>query len=97
MIIFMSGDLTVDEGSDVHLNCSATGSPLPTYQWVRFDTETPTAVSGGNTSLLVLPNVTTEDGGRYACVASNYGGSAQSEPILLVVLPIYGKALSGHR
>ncbi len=86
--------MTIYEGNDIYLNCSATASPVPTYEWIRYDGEMPTAISGGNTSLLLISNATIEVSGAYACVASNYGGSSQSHAVLVLVLPIYGKVVA---
>ena len=33
-------DLTLIEGTDVLLNCTATGDPIPTVHWLRLDTNT---------------------------------------------------------
>lgn len=91
-ITFVSGNVTVDEGTSVTLNCSATAFPAPTFTWIKLDGQLRDGVNGDNTSLLVIVNSTIDDNGMYVCVASNYGGNAQSQPVHLVVIQIYGKS-----
>ena len=91
VITATSSDVTVLEGTDVILNCSATGFPTPSYQWIRLGGDIPADATGTNTSILLIPESTVDEGGLYACEASNYAGSVQSYPVQVTVLPLYGK------
>ena len=77
-------------GSTVNFMVSATGTPL-TYQWQRNEidlVDTPSELSGSNTSQLTVLNVEEDDEGSYRCVVSNGNTSASDAiygPIQLVV------------
>ena len=54
------------EGGNVTLSCNATGFPAPTVYWVK--------TSNGdrfNKTELVFTNISRNEAGEYACVASN--------------------------
>ncbi|XP_060553133.1 fibropellin-1-like [Ruditapes philippinarum] len=61
--------ISVSGGSNVLLNCSATGSPA-TYYWTRLDGCGGISVSTGESDL-VIHNASRADGGIYNCTASN--------------------------
>ena len=55
------------EGETVQLSVTATGSPSPTYQWLKNGK----AVAGANQSTLSLANFAEADAGVYSVVVSN--------------------------
>ncbi|XP_068685078.1 neural cell adhesion molecule 1-like [Montipora foliosa] len=63
-ITAISGNQSVTEGySKLHLNCSATGEPVPNITWTRlFDRKVVT---------MPLMNIRKADGGGYSCTANN--------------------------
>ena len=66
---------TAFNGSEnVGFNCSATGFPLPTIQWLKVDSQSLPAssfyISSGGTSTLILQSVEFGDEGYYQCSAS---------------------------
>lgn len=94
MIQSTSGSITVDVGANITLSCSASGLPMPTYQWVKLNDDLPSAATGNDSSLLYIPDVSAEEAGMYACVASNNLGTAQSDPIevhVTVIPPLYSE------
>jgi hypothetical protein len=72
---------TVSTGSTVTLTASASGAPLPTYQWKLNGTNIPGAAS----SILILNNVSSTNSGYYTVVATNSLGSITSEEADLVI------------
>ncbi|OCT57560.1 hypothetical protein XELAEV_18003341mg [Xenopus laevis] len=63
-------------GEDAILECLSEGLPLPVVTWYKDDKEVTGTESGTNGGTLRLQEVRTEDGGKYACVASNDAGTA---------------------
>jgi len=62
---------------------SATGNPLPSYQWFFNGINN---LPGANSSTLTLTNVQDTQAGQYSVVVSNLIGSATGAPAALVVL-----------
>ena len=63
-------DLYLIEGTDVLLNCTATGDPTPTVHWLRLDTNTSNKTKiNTTTSILTIQNFSDVDVGMYVCVA----------------------------
>lgn len=77
--------VAVEEGTDLILTCSATGSPPPNYKWLRLDQAIPSKARGATSPTLTIPTVDWSDVGVYACLASNEGGTAQSRAIRTVM------------
>lgn len=68
-------DLYLIEGTDVSLNCTATGDPTPTVHWLRLDTNTSNKTKiNTTTSILTIQNFSDVDVGMYVCVAINSVG-----------------------
>ena len=63
--------------------CNATGYNI-SYQWTIQSGSFPGKVTGINSNTLVIPDVKSSDANTYACVASNYGGSAVSHAAKLI-------------
>lgn len=74
---------TVAFGDDVTLAVEVTGSPTPTLQWRKDETNLP----GATGSTLTLEDVTMDDAGDYDVVATNSEGSAMSNVATLTVTP----------
>ena len=68
-------DLNLIEGTDVLLNCTATGNPIPTVHWLRLDTNTSNNTKiNTTTNILTIQNFSDVDVGMYICVAINSVG-----------------------
>ena len=73
-----SGDVTVDAGSDVTLEITATGVPDDiTYVWKKNGVIIP----GETSNTLILNDVSGNDIGQYECIPSNSVGSHNSSII----------------
>ncbi len=68
-------------GTNVRLSVTATGSPSPTYVWLRGGA----AIGGATDATLVLPNVQTSDAGEYAVRVTNARGAVTSATAALTV------------
>ncbi|MEY2878427.1 MAG: hypothetical protein RLZZ15_807, partial [Verrucomicrobiota bacterium] len=66
---------TVAPGSTVAFNAPATGTPTPTYQWLRNGA----ALPGASASLLVVKNATAADAATYTCVVTNTINGTRNE------------------
>lgn len=74
-----SSSSTVLRGQETPLFITATGTPTPTYQWYLDGN----IISGETNSTITVYPMTT---GIYTCIATNAGGSAESNPIVLTVV-----------
>jgi hypothetical protein len=72
---------TVTAGSNVTMSIAATGSPTPTYLWLKDGAELP----GATNATLTLNNVSTSDAGYYCAAVMNSGGVVVSRDALLTV------------
>lgn len=63
--------ITVTEGKQLELNCSAVGKPPPSYVW----THPASANTFSNTSVYSIKSVTFGNGGQYNCTATNSMGT----------------------
>ena len=73
-----SGDATVDAGSDVTLEITASGDPDDiTYVWKKNGVIIP----GETSNTLILNDVSGNDIGQYECIPSNSVGSHNSSTI----------------
>ena len=61
----------VQEGSDVTISCSATGSPIPHVIWVKVEQEKHFTSRAIERSLLEIKNINKNQGGTYECQATN--------------------------
>uniref|UniRef100_A0AAY4EHC3 Protein tyrosine kinase 7 (inactive) n=1 Tax=Denticeps clupeoides TaxID=299321 RepID=A0AAY4EHC3_9TELE len=74
---------TVYQGHTAILHCQATGDPSPHIQWMRGDLRFMVRLMPNGS--LVISGVTTDDTGRYTCVAGNSCGISDSSTQLYVV------------
>jgi hypothetical protein len=72
---------TVLAGTSLTLSVTATGTPVPTYQWRRNGA----AIAGATGPSLGLPSIRADGAGTYDVVISNSAGSVTSTPAIIVV------------
>ncbi|RXG69574.1 Contactin-5 [Armadillidium vulgare] len=72
----------IQEGQELLIRCAFDGYPWPTYSWVR-DGEILT--SGDVEPVFKIDNARLSDTGVYKCVARNYLGEAESNPVSVEV------------
>ncbi len=77
------------------LSCTATGNPIPRYQWLRLDRSLPWKAQDAGDGKLVIPMADWGDIGIYACVAFNRMGTAQSQPIYVTMKAKSASSISG--
>ncbi|XP_028026040.1 lachesin-like [Bombyx mandarina] len=85
-----SGEITVREGENVSLHCSASGAPQPTITWRREDL-TPMKIgsdvaSKWNGVWLNMSSVSRDINGAFLCIATNGVPPSVSKRILLRVM-----------
>ena len=66
----------VNDTTSVSLTCETDGAS--SYNWERQNDVIPSGFTGVNTNTLTLINLQPEDAGIYQCVATNAGGSSES-------------------
>ncbi|XP_034948275.1 Down syndrome cell adhesion molecule-like protein Dscam2 isoform X1 [Chelonus insularis] len=81
--------ISAERGSDVHLTCSAQGSPPPQFTWYRdINGHSIPVESFGRIQLwgdlMQIRRVDAQDAGRYICRASNQFGEQRAETHLSV-------------
>ncbi|EFN71841.1 Down syndrome cell adhesion molecule [Camponotus floridanus] len=81
--------ISAESGSDVHLTCSAQGSPPPQFTWYRdVNGHSIPVESFGRIQLwgdlMQIRRVDAQDAGRYVCRASNHLGEQRAETHLSV-------------
>ena len=77
-----NGPITVAEGSDVVLECQATGDGTLNYHWWRVSASIPSnsrRSNGGHT--LTLHNIGISDNGQYYCAVDNGGERVTSSRV----------------
>jgi len=105
-ILIEPASQTVTPGQNAVFTLSATGSPLPSYQWQREPAGSSTwanianggSYSGGTTGTLTVSAVATAmSGDLFQCVVSNTNGSVTSAPpaALVVSNPLVVTTLAG--
>ncbi len=75
---------TVTEGATVTFATGGTGTSPFVFQWYRDGTN----IAGATNATLSLPNVQTNQSGRYWVVVTNVAGSAISQEATLLVRPV---------
>ena len=82
MITTQPGPQTVLVGRTVTLSVVASGSPAPTYQWIKDGVP----VAGATSATLTLSNVTTAQAGQYSVMVTNGGGAVTSAAAPLTII-----------
>ncbi|GBM67179.1 Down syndrome cell adhesion molecule [Araneus ventricosus] len=79
-------DAEVVYGSDLRMDCSATGIPPPKIQWTKVSSE---STGGRHRTMLngsmILIDVHSDDGGEYECSASNGIGESIRKTVTVIV------------
>lgn len=92
-IIAQPQSQSVAAGGSASFTVTATGNPLPTYQW-RFNN---TNLPGATSATLSLSNVSTTQAGNYFVVISNSAGTTNSQSVTLTVTtPVAGFKLMNY-
>ena len=88
----ITGVSTYKSGEELELKCTSDGGPDLEYNWSRsgtsefeFPNDTVT-----NTSVLIVSNLSTDDGGLYTCNVTNDAGSSECS------ITIYGLLFTVH-
>ena len=78
--VSVMGNPLHSQGSQLTLNCISEGGPHLGYIWVFLGN----VIS--NSSMLIIDNVTTNDGGSYTCTVTNDAGSSNA------IVTVYSKS-----
>uniref|UniRef100_A0A452FS37 Hemicentin-1 n=1 Tax=Capra hircus TaxID=9925 RepID=A0A452FS37_CAPHI len=84
----LPGDVSLNKGEQLRLNCKATGIPLPKLTWTFNNNIIPAhfdSVSGH--SELVIERISKEDSGTYVCTAENSVGFVKAIGFVYVKEP----------
>lgn len=73
---------TVANGGTAVFSVEATGTPTPTYQWLKNGV----AIGGATSALLVVRPLDAASAGSYSCRATNSAGSTTSNAVTLAVV-----------
>jgi len=77
-----NGPITVADGTDVMLNCVATGKGKLNYQWRRLSGSLPNSAKlSDNNKALTIRRISTDDNGEYYCEVDNGGTSVSSNRV----------------
>ena len=72
---YVTGEQHVYEGQNISLTCNGSGNPYPTFAWNldghQLKMSSRITLQGNQLNVF---NATTNDGGKYACVAFNRVG-----------------------
>ena len=79
---------TVTAGAAVTFTAAASGSPAPTFQWMKDGA----MLAGATSASFTIASAAATDAGTYTVVATNAAGSATSTGAVLTVNPASGPA-----
>ncbi|KAG8433752.1 hypothetical protein GDO86_012204, partial [Hymenochirus boettgeri] len=79
-IINISSSITVNEGSDVNLQCLAVGKPEPTITWKQLQ-----GSFSNEGELLDITEINRQQAGEYECITSNGVSTPDSKKVLITV------------
>jgi hemicentin len=77
---FTSTNQTYSQGDTAMLECTSMGGPNNTYQWQANGTN----LDNETLPILMIFQITAENGGEYTCVVSNLAGSHNTSTFLFV-------------
>uniref|UniRef100_A0A8C4SJ58 Matrix remodeling associated 5 n=1 Tax=Erpetoichthys calabaricus TaxID=27687 RepID=A0A8C4SJ58_ERPCA len=87
-----SENLTLAEGQNIYIHCTAKAAPLPNIRWIVFDGTQirPSQFINGNlfvfpNGTLYIRNLTPRNNGNYECMASNAVGASRRTVSLTVM------------
>jgi hypothetical protein len=89
IILTQPADATWFEGTSATLSVVADSVTSLSYQWYYYGTQ---AVSGATSATLTLTNIQASQAGEYMVRVFNAGGSRDSLPATLTVIPLYNTA-----
>ena len=73
-----NGNITVAEGSDVTLRCTATGNGTLNYQWRRVSGSLPSNSRMRSNRNLAIFSIAVIDSGQYYCIVNDDEGNVSS-------------------
>ena len=71
---------TYHEESNATLECTSSGGPNNTYQWLHNEQN----IHGQKSDTLTLPTVAASTGGLYTCMVSNNAGSSNASTFVFI-------------
>lgn len=78
-VVVSEEEPAIDIGSNLTVECTASGVPIPKVKWYRDGNYVSHQKLGLGQSSLILKNVSSEDAGMYVCKAINeVGGKRRS-------------------
>ena len=80
-----NGSITVAEGSDVTLKCTATGEGTLNYQWRRGLKSLPSNFKSNGGQKYTIHNIAVDDNGQYYCEVDNGGEKVTSRRVKVTV------------
>ncbi|XP_044798653.2 hemicentin-1 isoform X3 [Bubalus bubalis] len=84
----LPGDVSLNKGEQLRLNCKATGIPLPKLTWTFNNNIIPAHFDSINGhSELVIERISKEDSGTYVCTAENSVGFVKAVGFVYVKEP----------
>ncbi|XP_070240884.1 hemicentin-1 isoform X2 [Bos mutus] len=84
----LPGDVSLNKGEQLRLNCKATGIPLPKLTWTFNNNIIPAHFDSVNGhSELVIERISKEDSGTYVCTAENSVGFVKAIGFVYVKEP----------
>ena len=81
--VVVMGDNLYSQKEQLQLNCSSEGGPQLEYTWTFSGNK----IIVANSSILIIDNITTSNGGNYTCSVSNNAGSDTN------TVSVYGESL----
>ncbi|KAI5090979.1 hemicentin-1-like [Silurus meridionalis] len=84
----LDSTVTVSEGENLTLTCSAHGNPLPHYCWTLANS---TTIS--NSSTIIIRSIHPEKQGQYTCTAYNHLGKHTKKVRVTVEVKVKGTEL----
>ncbi|XP_015251044.1 PREDICTED: uncharacterized protein LOC107098097 isoform X1 [Cyprinodon variegatus] len=86
-------NITVTTGTEVSMQCTVRGFPVPMVHWFKDGCLLQSCLASfslmNNGQLLILRNVTEKDEGSYHCVASNQEETVQSQSAFLLLFDMH--------
>ncbi|MFK7831036.1 MAG: S8 family serine peptidase [Congregibacter sp.] len=76
---------TILVGDDFTLSVAASGSPSPSYQWVRISDGISNPIPGATNNFYNVASASESDEGSYAVVVSNSAGEVTSQTVFVAV------------
>ena len=88
MFLSQPSSYSVNVTETATITCSAIGYNV-TYQWITESGSFPSKVIDTDSSILMIPNVTSSDENTYTCVVTTQRGCVSSNTIQLTVIGMF--------